>query len=129
ARLRVIDGMVVTRGRGQGSEFDSLREYVAGDDPRGIDWRASARRAHLVSKQWRPERDRRVLCVLDTGRTSAARIAFPGGPDADGPGVPADGAGPTAGTGFAGGTGISPESEANGEPRLDLAIDAALLLA
>ena len=34
SRLRVIDGQVVTRGRGQGSEFDSLREYVMGDDPR-----------------------------------------------------------------------------------------------
>jgi uncharacterized protein (DUF58 family) len=97
SRLRVIDGQVVTRGRGQGSEFDSLREYVVGDDPRAIDWRGSARREHLVVKQWRPERDRRVLCVLDTGRTSAGRIA-------------------TAGA-------------IGGEPRLDLAIDAALLLA
>lgn len=104
SRLRVIEGMVVTRGRGQGSEFDSLREYVTGDDPRSIDWRASARREHLVSKQWRPERDRRVLCVIDTGRTSAGRIA------------------PATGT-------FADEGEAEGEPRLDLAIDAALLLA
>jgi uncharacterized protein (DUF58 family) len=112
ARLRIIEGMVVTRGRGQGSEFDSLREYVTGDDPRGIDWRASARREHLVSKQWRPERDRRVLCVIDTGRTSAGRIATtpPAGPDD--PPVP-----------------YTDESEASGEPRLDLHIDAALLLA
>jgi uncharacterized protein (DUF58 family) len=104
ARLRVIEGQVVTRGRGQGSEFDSLREYVAGDDPRGIDWRASARREHLVSKQWRPERDRRVLCVLDTGRTSAGRID-----------TGADHL-------------FTEEREAAGVPRLDLAIDAALLL-
>ncbi len=103
SRLRVIEGQVVTRGRGQGSEFDSLREYVVGDDPRGIDWRASARRQHLVSKQWRPERDRRVLCVLDTGRTSAGRIQV--------------------GEGM-----FTEESEATGVPRLDLAIDAALLL-
>ncbi len=102
SRLRVIDGQVVTRGRGQGSEFDSLREYVVGDDPRAIDWRGSARREHLVVKQWRPERDRRVLCVLDTGRTSAGRIE----------------------------SGVGPRMpEAGGEPRLDLAIDAALLLA
>src|SRR5262249_40938517 len=61
SRLRVIDGQVATRGRGQGSEFDSLREYVLGDDPRAIDWRASARQqSHLITKQYRPERDRRV---------------------------------------------------------------------
>jgi uncharacterized protein (DUF58 family) len=98
SRLRVIDGQVVTRGRGQGTEFDSLRDYVTGDDVRSIDWRGTARRERLVVKTWRPERDRRVLCVLDTGRTSAGRIVGVGG-------------------------------SAEGEPRLDAAIDAALLLA
>jgi uncharacterized protein (DUF58 family) len=74
ARLRVLDGATVTKGRGQGTEFDVLREYVIGDDVRSIDWRASARRSDVVVRTWRPERDRRVLCVLDTGRTSAARV-------------------------------------------------------
>jgi uncharacterized protein (DUF58 family) len=74
SRLRIIEGQVATRGRGQGSEFDSLREYVVGDDIRSIDWRATARAEHVVVKTWRPERDRRVMCVLDTGRTSAARV-------------------------------------------------------
>jgi uncharacterized protein (DUF58 family) len=74
ARLRVVDGTVVTRGRGQGTEFDALREYVIGDDVRSIDWRASARAHDVVVRTWRPERDRRVFCVLDTGRTSAVRI-------------------------------------------------------
>ncbi|HKT04496.1 MAG TPA: DUF58 domain-containing protein [Rugosimonospora sp.] len=74
ARLRVLDGMVVIRGRGQGTEFDALREYVMGDDVRSIDWRASARRSDVVVRTWRPERDRRVVCVIDTGRTSAARV-------------------------------------------------------
>ncbi len=91
ARLRVLDGTIVTRGRGQGTEFDALREYVIGDDVRSIDWRASARRSDVMVRTWRPERDRRVVCVLDTGRTSAVRIGD--------------------------------------EPRLDAAIDAALLLA
>jgi uncharacterized protein (DUF58 family) len=99
ARLRVIDGMIVTRGRGQGTEFDTLREYVIGDDVRSIDWRASARRSDVIVRTWRPERDRRVLCVLDTGRTSAARVATVLG------------------------------NRALDEPRLDAAIDAALLLA
>ena len=44
ARLRELDGRI-RPGRGQGTEFDSLREYVVGDDVRSIDWRATARRA------------------------------------------------------------------------------------
>ncbi|MEU4792371.1 DUF58 domain-containing protein [Micromonospora tulbaghiae] len=90
ARLRVIDGVQVTRGRGHGTEFDTLREYAVGDDVRSIDWRGSARRADVLVRTWRPERDRRLVCVLDTGRTSAVRLGD--------------------------------------EPRLDTAIDAALLL-
>ncbi|WP_430782336.1 DUF58 domain-containing protein [Actinoplanes sp. G11-F43] len=74
ARLRVVDGSVVTRGRGHGTEFDNLREYVIGDDVRSIDWRATARAHDVVVRTWRPERDRRVFCVLDTGRTSAGLI-------------------------------------------------------
>jgi uncharacterized protein (DUF58 family) len=74
ARLRELDGAVVAPVRGQGSEFDSLREYVVGDDPRSIDWRATARRSDVVVRTWRPERDRQLLLVLDSGRTSAARV-------------------------------------------------------
>jgi uncharacterized protein (DUF58 family) len=74
ARLRELDGAVAAPLRGQGSEFDSLREYVVGDDPRSIDWRATARRNDVVVRTWRPERDRQLLLVLDCGRTSAARI-------------------------------------------------------
>jgi uncharacterized protein (DUF58 family) len=74
ARLRELDGQHRALLRGQGSEFDSLREYVLGDDVRSIDWRGSARRAEVVVRTWRPERDRRLLIVLDTGRTSAGRV-------------------------------------------------------
>ncbi|HWS33399.1 MAG TPA: DUF58 domain-containing protein [Actinoplanes sp.] len=74
ARLRVVDGSIVTRGRGHGTEFDSLREYVIGDDVRSIDWRATARANDVVVRTWRPERDRRLVCVLDTGRTSSVLI-------------------------------------------------------
>jgi uncharacterized protein (DUF58 family) len=91
ARLRQLDGRAAVLVRGQGTEFDSLREYVVGDDVRSIDWRASARAADVMVRTWRPERDRRILLVLDTGRTSAGRVG-----DA---------------------------------PRLDSALDAALLLA
>jgi uncharacterized protein (DUF58 family) len=74
ARLRELDGAVASVVRGQGSEFDSLRSYVGGDDPRSIDWRATARRSEVVVRTWRPERDRQVLVVLDTGRTAAGRV-------------------------------------------------------
>ncbi|MDO8108583.1 DUF58 domain-containing protein [Isoptericola sp. b441] len=74
ARLREMDGRTAVQIRGAGTEFDSLREYVIGDDVRSIDWRATARRSEVVVRTWRPERDRRVLIVLDTSRTSAARI-------------------------------------------------------
>ncbi|MFD0903347.1 DUF58 domain-containing protein [Actinomadura sediminis] len=74
ARLRELTGAHVAQIRGQGTEFDSLREYVDGDDVRSIDWRATARRADVVVRTWRPERDRRIYLVLDTGRTSAGRV-------------------------------------------------------
>ncbi|MFJ5263469.1 DUF58 domain-containing protein [Streptomyces sp. NPDC088387] len=91
ARLRELDGRTSVLTRGEGTEFDSLREYVPGDDTRSIDWRATARQTTVAVRTWRPERDRHILLVLDTGRTSAGRVG-----DA---------------------------------PRLDSAMDAALLLA
>ena len=74
ARLRQLDGAVAVRVRGQGTEFDALRDYVEGDDVRSIDWRATARRQEVVVRTWRPERDRTLLLVVDTSRTSAGRV-------------------------------------------------------
>ena len=82
-RLRELDGRTPMLIRGRGTEFDSLREYVRGDDVRSIDWRATARRAdpeapgsmRLMVRTWRPERDRRIVIVADTSRTAAARVA------------------------------------------------------
>ncbi len=74
AKLRELDGRSAVRVRGQGTEFDSLREYVEGDDVRSIDWRASSRSRTVVVRTWQPERHRRVLLVLDTSRTSAGRV-------------------------------------------------------
>lgn len=73
-RLRELDGRTSVLTRGEGTEFDSLREYEPGDDTRSIDWRATARQAMVAVRTWRPERDRHILLVLDTGRTSAGRI-------------------------------------------------------
>ncbi|MEU3643629.1 DUF58 domain-containing protein [Lentzea sp. NPDC034063] len=73
-RLRELDGRRASLIRGAGTEFDSLRAYVIGDDVRSIDWRASARSSDVVVRTWRPERDRQVTIVLDTARTSASRV-------------------------------------------------------
>lgn len=74
ARLRELDGRTSALTRGEGTEFDSLRAYVPGDDVRSIDWRATARQSSVAVRTWRPERDRHVLVVLDSGRTSAGRV-------------------------------------------------------
>nr|WP_315943073.1 DUF58 domain-containing protein [Microbacterium festucae] len=73
-RLRELDGNTSVQVRGQGTEFDSLREYVRGDDVRSIDWRATARAGTTMLRTWRPERDRHVVIVIDTGRTAATRV-------------------------------------------------------
>ncbi|MBF6192069.1 DUF58 domain-containing protein [Nocardia implantans] len=73
-RLQHLDGRNLANLRGQGTEFDSFREYVAGDDVRAIDWRATARATDVLVRTWRPERNRHVLMLLDTGRVSAGRV-------------------------------------------------------
>ena len=60
--------------RGEGREFESLREYVSGDDPRHIDWRASARHARLQVRQYQTERRHTVFVALDTGRLMGAYV-------------------------------------------------------
>jgi uncharacterized protein (DUF58 family) len=74
ARLHGLDGRTSVLTRGEGTEFDSLRAYVPGDDTRSIDWRATARQSAVAVRTWRPERHRHILIVLDTGRTSAGRV-------------------------------------------------------
>jgi uncharacterized protein (DUF58 family) len=118
AKLRVVEGAIAIRGRGQGTEFDTLREYVPGDDVRSIDWRATARRGDVMLRTWRPERSRRVVCVLDTGRTSAVRTLT----------SRADIAERSEATAWSAAPGEAP-SESADVPRLDAAMDAALLLA
>ncbi len=61
--------------RGQGREFDSLRDYQPGDEKRSICWTATARRARLVTKTYQHERCQAVYLVLDAGRLMLARSA------------------------------------------------------
>ena len=106
ARLHELEGTTATILRGPGTEFDSLREYVRGDDPRDIDWRASARSHDLVVRTWRPERDRHVMIVIDAGRSGAMLL----------------------GDTQEGDVGDKDLVELGVAPRLDAQIEAALLL-
>jgi uncharacterized protein (DUF58 family) len=56
------------RRRGEGQGFAGLREYVLGDDPRHIDWKASAKRSKLISREFTIERSQTVLTLIDAGR-------------------------------------------------------------
>jgi len=60
--------------RGQGREFESLREYREGDEWRNICWSAVARRGKLITKTHQFERSQTVWLVLDTGRLLRARV-------------------------------------------------------
>lgn len=66
-RLRLA-GLRNVRQRGEGHAFESLREYVRGDDPRTIEWKATARRGDLLVRQFEAERSQNVLLALDAGR-------------------------------------------------------------
>lgn len=96
-------GVRPKRMRGDGLEFESLREYVIGDEPRRIDWRATARRGRPIVRNHRHEESRTILLAVDRSRLMGAR-------------APHDGAGEANQEGFA-------------STKLDHAIDAALALA
>jgi uncharacterized protein (DUF58 family) len=68
-------GMKPIRKLGEGRLFESLREWVPGDDLRHIDWKATARRAKVITRQYEAERRQQVLLVLDTGRLMTADVA------------------------------------------------------
>jgi len=59
---------------GEGGEFESLREHQRDDDFRHIDWKASAKRGKLISRQYETERDQRLMILLDTGRLMSPKI-------------------------------------------------------
>ncbi|HYX40948.1 MAG TPA: DUF58 domain-containing protein, partial [Pyrinomonadaceae bacterium] len=63
-----------TAWRGEGRDFESLRDYVPGDELRHIAWTATARRGRLTTRQYQIERDQTVLIALDAGRLMTARI-------------------------------------------------------
>ncbi|WP_395682689.1 DUF58 domain-containing protein [Dokdonella sp.] len=66
-------GAHVRRRRGEGTEFQQLRDYRLGDSMRQIDWKASQRTRRLISREYQDERNQRVMLLLDTGRRMLAR--------------------------------------------------------
>jgi uncharacterized protein (DUF58 family) len=66
-RLRDV-GIRSLRRRGEGTSFSSLREYAPGDDPRHVDWKASARRGTLVSREFAIEQGQSIMILIDAGR-------------------------------------------------------------
>ena len=66
-------GVLQVRRRGEGTEFHQLREYRQGDPQRAIDWKATARTARLIAREYEEEKDQRVLLVIDCGRRMASK--------------------------------------------------------
>lgn len=61
-------GVKKIRRIGHALEFESIKEYVTGDDPRTVNWRATARRGALMVNQFQDERDQPLYCLIDAGR-------------------------------------------------------------
>lgn len=61
-------GILRKRKRGEGMDFNQLREYRRGDALRQIDWKATSRMRKLISKEYQEERDQQVVILLDCGR-------------------------------------------------------------
>ena len=80
---RIIDvGIRTLRVRGNGTDFDQLREFRPGDDSRRIDWAATARSQRPIVRQYRAERTQSVIILLDNGRIMAGAVGRGGdGPD------------------------------------------------
>lgn len=68
-------GLKIERYTGDGTEFESLKEHVRGDDHRSIDWKSSARHRKLVNRQFRAERNHQVILAIDTGHLMCEPLA------------------------------------------------------
>ena len=71
-RMARLSGFRQTKWREDGRDFDALREYVEGDDPRKIHWKATARLDRPIVQEFQPEKNQIVMILLDTGRLMGA---------------------------------------------------------
>jgi len=74
ADVRMLDKRVFSRQQGDGTEFVALAEFREGDDPRRIDWRASARMQRPIIKRFQIERHRDVMILVDCGRLMGGQV-------------------------------------------------------
>lgn len=70
-----VAGLKVEKFLGDGSEFESLREYVPGLDHRAIDWKSSARHRKLLCQEFRAERNHQVVLAVDAGQLMSEPVA------------------------------------------------------
>ncbi len=68
AEIQILDRRSRSRRRSAGTEFESISEFRAGDDPRRIDWRATARTRRLVVRRFQVEQHQDVFLLIDCGR-------------------------------------------------------------
>ncbi|WP_238178084.1 DUF58 domain-containing protein [Paenibacillus contaminans] len=66
--MLLLEGRKIFKKLGSGSDFDSIRDYVQGDDPRTVNWRATARTGKLMTSVLRPEKGKTVTLLIDCGR-------------------------------------------------------------
>ncbi|MEM6793648.1 MAG: DUF58 domain-containing protein [Acidobacteriota bacterium] len=66
-------GVHLQRRRGDGLEFQNLRDYRYGDSMRLVDWKATARRSKLISREYQDERNQQLMLLIDCGRRMHAR--------------------------------------------------------
>jgi uncharacterized protein (DUF58 family) len=69
-----IEGIKLQQQRGEGTEFESLRDHAAGLDNRFVDWKRSAKHLRLLSKEFSVERNHQIVLAFDTGHLMAEPI-------------------------------------------------------
>lgn len=73
-RGRLQDAGLRSRMRGEGTEFESLRDYVPDDSFRDIDWKATAKRGRPITRQFQTERNQSLIILLDSGRMMGSPV-------------------------------------------------------
>ena len=71
-------GLIARRIRGEGTMFEALSEFQPGMDKRRIDWKASARHAHLYAKEYEAERNNQIVFAFDCGQAMCEPVGGPG---------------------------------------------------
>ena len=66
-------GAHLKRRRGEGTDFNQMREYRTGDSLRQIDWKATSRSRKLISREYQDEKNQQLVLMVDTGRRMMAQ--------------------------------------------------------